>query len=96
MKILVLITLVFGIVSSERSNSCEGTVIGVSWHMDGYLKSRDGIDLAECQEFCNTTQDCKGYSWVQEEVVSWCYLFKELKDPQPCAGCHSQVRPETN
>ena len=95
MKILVLIPLVFGIVSSERSNSCVGTVIGATWHFDGYLHAKAEPDLTECREYCNTTPECKGFTWVQEQVVTWCYLFKELKDPQPCAGCHSQTWPET-
>ncbi len=72
MKILVLIPLVFGIVSSERSNSCVGTVIGATWHFGGNLPYKVLPDLARCQEYCNTFSECKGFTWVQEKVLSWC------------------------
>ena len=95
MKILVLIPLMLGLVSTVSGKSCVGSIVGATWHMDGIIHTKYVSSVEECQEVCTEYPDCRGFTWVQEGVLGHCFMFNELKDLRPCAGCHSETWPET-
>ena len=47
-----------------------------------------------CSELCKEDSSCHGYTWLVNEVVSFCYKFKNLDGIHACEGCSSGTVPE--
>ena len=43
---------------------------------------------------CKEDSSCHGYTWLVNEVVSFCYKFKKLDGIHACEGCSSGTVPE--
>ena len=70
---------------------CQTSVQGGTWN---YVPGRDSSHfpistVEDCHELCSSHPECQGYTWRFDDVIGWCFEYKELEDLHACAGCYS-------
>ena len=74
------ITFCLGILFLKGTHGCATSITGATWKFTwGVDEEIPGIDTAKlCYELCQEDTSCRGYTWLVNEVVSFCYKFKNL------------------
>jgi len=78
-------------------NDCKVEVKRATWnfHYGSDEEIPGVITVEECKELClNDSDNCRGYTHTTNEVVGYCYKFKELTGMRECSTCSSGTTPE--
>ena len=93
----LIIALCLGIVFLDGALGCATTVTGATWKFTwGVDEEIQGVETVElCSDLCKEDASCRGFTWLTNGVVSYCYKFKALTGIHACDGCSSGTFPET-
>ena len=85
----LIIGLCLGIAFLDSALGCATTVTGATWEFTwGVDEEIQGVKTVElCSELCKEDSSCHGYTWLVNEVVSFCYKFKSLGGIHAYEGC---------
>jgi len=85
-----------GIIFLKGTHGCATSITGATWEFTwGVDEEIPGIKTVElCSELCKEDNSCRGYTWLVNKVVSFCYKFKNLDGIHACEDCSSGTVPE--
>ena len=80
----------------KGAHGCATNVTGATWEFTwGVDEEIPGIKTVElCSELCKEDASCHGYTWKSNDIVGYCYKFKNLDGLHACEGCSSGTVPE--
>ena len=90
------LALFLGTLLVGGSCGCTTTVTGATWEFEwGSDEEITRIQtVEECSDLCKEDALCRGYTWKSNDIVGYCYKFKNLNGVHTCEGCSSGIMPE--
>ena len=91
------LALLLGILLVGGALGCTTTVTGATWEFEwGSDEEIPGIQTVEkCIDLCKQDVLCRGHTWRFNDIVGYCYKFKNLNGIHACEGCISGTMPES-
>ena len=76
---------------------CSTTITGATWEYEWESDEEiPGIQtVEECSNLCRGDVLCRGYTWKSNDIIGYCYKFKNLNGIHSCDGCSSGTMPES-
>ena len=91
------LALLLGTLLVRGASGCTTTVTGATWEFEWESDEEiPGIQTVEkCSNLCKEDVLCRGYTWKFNDIVGYCYKFKNLNGIHACDGCSSGTMPES-